>query len=155
MGGAMEPNTTDSQVSRLKADGFFTVAFWQLMSFVMLILLVWVNEILDLSALWFEINPGNPGFYRGCVLTIGVIIIAIITIGHTYIQQKRIIKGLLVVCSSCRKIRVDEDVWEHMDKYVHEHSLALISHGLCPHCFDQAKRELDDYDKSVRKPAGG
>lgn len=145
--------STGKNFSRLKSDGFLTVAVWQMTAFSLLILLVWVNEVLDLSALWFEINPSNPSFYRGCVLTIGVLIIAIITIGHTYIQQKRIIKGLLVVCSTCRKIRVDEHIWEHMDKYVHDHSLALISHGLCPGCYEQAKQEIEDLGPSARKPA--
>ncbi|MEI8122188.1 MAG: hypothetical protein WCI20_09050 [bacterium] len=130
----------------VKRDGFVAVALWQLLAFLMLILLIWVNEILDLSRLWFGTHPSAPNLYRGSVLTIGVFIVAIVAVGNTYLQQKRIISGLLLVCSSCRKIQVDEKAWEHLDDYVVGHSLASISHGLCPVCFDRMKKELDLFD---------
>jgi len=140
------------QFTRLKRDGFFMVAFWQLLAFIMMILLIWVNEVLDLSSLWFDIRPGNPNFYEGCVLTICVIIIAIITVGHTYLQQKRIIKGLIVVCSRCRKMRVDKKAWAYLDQYLHDQSLARISHGLCPDCYERTKQEIDDSLKDFPAP---
>ena len=143
------------QFSRLKRDGFFMVAFWQLLSFVMMILLIWVNEVMDLSALWFGIRAENPNFFRGCALTIGVIIIAIITVGHTYLQQKRILKGLIVVCSKCRKMRVDKKAWAPLDQYLHEHALARVSHGLCPDCYERAKQEVYDFVQDASKPHQG
>lgn len=131
----------------LRSDGFSRVAFWQLMAFLILILLIWVNETLNLTGLWFGVKIGKAEFYKACSLTIGVIIVAIITVGHTYVQQKRIIKGLLVVCSGCRKIRVDQNAWDHMDQYVAEHSLALISHGLCPVCYEKQIKEVEEFHK--------
>lgn len=129
-----------------KRDGLFSVAFWQLMAFLMLILLIWSNEVLDLTALWFGGKASPPNIYRGCVLTIGTIVAAIVTVGHTYVQQRQIISGLLTVCSSCRKIRVDEHVWEQLDDYVSEHSVAVISHGLCPLCFERMNEEIQAMD---------
>jgi len=128
----------------------FTVALWQMMTFLMLILLVWLNELMDLSALWFGTHPTSLNVYRGSALTIGVIIVAIVAVGNTYVQQKRIITGLLTVCSGCRKIRVDEHLWEQLDDYVSEHSLALISHGLCPQCFERMKKEISDLDTPAK-----
>lgn len=128
-------------------DGLAAVAFWQLMAFLMLILLIWTNEILDLTALWFNAPASRMNIFRGCVLTIGVVIVGVITVGHTYLQQKRIITGLLTVCAGCRKIRLDDHLWEQLDEYVSEHSLALISHGLCPHCFENMKREVEALEK--------
>jgi len=148
----MNKRTLKRRSRQLKYDGFFMMAFWQLMSFVMLILLVWANEILDLSALWFDNRSENPNFYRGCALSIGVLVIALVTIGQTYIQQKRIIKGLVIVCSGCRKIRVDTKVWAHLDHYLQDNSLARISHGLCPNCYERAKQEVDDFVKDSPKP---
>jgi len=136
----------------LKHDGFFITAFWQFMSFLMLILIIWVNEVLDLSNLWFGIRPEHPNFYKGCCLTIGVLAIAIITIGHTYLQQRRIIRGLIIICSECRKMRVDVDVWEHLEQYVSEHSRAKISHGLCPQCYEIAKKEIDNFAATPPTP---
>ena len=119
------------------------IAVWQLLAFVMLILLIWVNEIMDLTSLWFGTPPGNPDVFRGSVLTIGALIVAIVATGHSYVQQKRIIKGLLTVCSQCHKVRIDETMWERVDDYITAHSLARISHGLCPHCYEAMKTEVE------------
>lgn len=126
------------------------IAFWQLMSFVMLILLIWVNETMDLAALWFGTPPGNPDVFRGSVLTIATLIVTVVATGHAYVQQKRIISGLLTVCSQCHKIRVEEKMWERVDDYITEHSLALISHGLCPQCYEAMKHEVDAMNRPNR-----
>ncbi len=131
-----------------KADGLMWIAFWQMMAFCILILLIWVNETMDLASLWFGTPPGHPDVFRGCVLTIATLIVAIIATGHSYVQQKRIIKGLLTVCSHCHKVRIDEAMWERVDDYITEHSLALISHGLCPHCFEAMKEEVEAIGRS-------
>jgi len=138
----------------MKHDGFFMVAFWQLMVFVMLILVIWANEMLNLSSLWFNTSSEDPNFYRGCALTISVIIIAIVTVGQTHLQQKRIIKELVVVCSGCRKMRVDTKVWAHLDHYLQDNSLAKISHGLCPKCYQIAIKDADDYRKQSSSADG-
>lgn len=134
-------------VARRTKDGLSAVAFWQLMTFLVLLLLIWLNEIIDLAGLWFGASPSPPSVFRGCVLTIGTIVVAIVTVGHTYMQQKQIISGLLIVCSSCRKIRVNAELWGQLDDYISEHSVAVISHGICPTCFDQMKKEIADMGK--------
>ncbi len=133
-----------------KGDGLIRIALWQFLTFSIMVLLIWANEMLDLASLWFGAPPGNPDVFRGCVLTIAVIVVAIVAIGHAYVQQKRIITGLLTVCSQCHKIRVDEKLWERVDDYITEHSLALISHGLCPHCYEQMKDEVE----AIGRPNG-
>lgn len=127
-----------------KKDGLFTIAFWQFMAFILLILCIWLNEILDVAMLWFGVAPSQPNFFRGCVLTAMTFVVAVVTVGHTYMQQKRVIRGLLTVCADCRKIRVNNEMWEQLDQYISDHSLALISHGLCPHCFEKAQQEIRD-----------
>ena len=121
---------------RLKSKNYFAhIAFWQLLGFVIMLCLIWVNEILDLSFLFFGIESSPMDINRGMALSIAVIACSIITIGHTYVQQKRIIKGLLTVCSCCHKIKIDQGVWEELEEYVTDHSLAAFSHGLCPDCY--------------------
>jgi hypothetical protein len=129
---------------KTKGDGLAMVALWQFMVFMMFILMIWLNEIMDLSALWFGTAPSEFNAFRGCVLTATALIMAIITVGHTYVQQKQIIRGLLTVCAECRKIRMDEEVWEQLDQYISDHSLALISHGLCPSCFARMQKEIGE-----------
>jgi hypothetical protein len=136
-----------------KGDGLAMVALWQFMAFMMFILMIWLNEVMDLSALWFGNAPSEFNMFRGCVLTTMAIIMAIITVGHTYVQQKQIIRGLLTVCAECRKIRMDEEVWEQLDQYITDHSLALISHGLCPHCFERMQKEIEKMEKTPGRKA--
>lgn len=138
-----------------RGDGLFSVAVWQFLAFVMLLLLIWFNELTDIAALWFGGTPAEPNLFRGCVLTIAVIVVAIVTVGHTYVQQKQIIRGLLTVCAECRKIRIQNEMWEQLDEYISDHSLALISHGLCPHCFEKAQKEIEKMSGEGKRTMGG
>jgi PAS domain S-box-containing protein len=52
--------------------------------------------------------------------------------------------GILPICSSCKKIRDDKGSWNQLETYIHEHSEAKFSHGLCPDC---AKRLYPEYYK--------
>lgn len=52
------------------------------------------------------------------------------------------LSGLLPICSYCKRIRRDGDYWQQLEAYVSEHSEAEFSHGVCPECFEQAKKEF-------------
>lgn len=59
-------------------------------------------------------------------------------------QEVRQLRGLLPICSYCKKIRDDRNIWTQMEQYVTEHSGALFSHSLCPECYDkEMKPQLD------------
>ena len=49
-------------------------------------------------------------------------------------EEVKILSGLLPICASCKKIRDDEGLWNQVEEYIHEHSEAQFSHGLCPDC---------------------
>jgi DNA-binding response OmpR family regulator len=53
------------------------------------------------------------------------------------------LSGLLPICSYCKRIRRDGGYWQQLEGYIAEHSEADFSHGVCPPCFEQAKKELD------------
>ena len=46
----------------------------------------------------------------------------------------RTLRGLLPICSCCKKIRNDRGFWEQVETYLGEHTEADFSHGLCPSC---------------------
>ena len=50
------------------------------------------------------------------------------------IAQIKTLKGIIPVCSNCRKIRDARGLWWHFETYLTEHADAEISHGLCPEC---------------------
>lgn len=128
---------------RTRKDAFAKIALWQFLSFVILLLLVWVNETWDLPALWFGAPSQMPQAFRGWALSIGVIVTAIITAGITYEQQKRVLSGMLTLCAQCGRIRISQEVWAGLDDYVAEHSLVVFTHGLCPECYSRACHELN------------
>lgn len=46
----------------------------------------------------------------------------------------RTLRGLVPICSCCKKIRNDDGFWEHLETYLRSHTEADFSHGLCPDC---------------------
>ncbi|MDI6726871.1 MAG: response regulator [Smithellaceae bacterium] len=44
------------------------------------------------------------------------------------------LRGMIPICSGCKKIRDDRGYWEVVEVYVRDHSEAEFSHGLCPEC---------------------
>ena len=50
------------------------------------------------------------------------------------ISEIKTLKGILPLCSYCKKIRDDKGYWEQVDTYIHENTDADISHGICPDC---------------------
>ena len=53
------------------------------------------------------------------------------------------LRGILPVCSFCKKIRDDTGRWEPVDVYIRSHSQADISHGLCPECAAKHYPDID------------
>lgn len=52
------------------------------------------------------------------------------------INELRILRGIIPICSYCKRIRSDDGDWQHVERYVTENSEAEFSHGICPVCFD-------------------
>lgn len=50
------------------------------------------------------------------------------------LEEIKTLKGILPLCSFCKKIRDDQGNWEQVDVYIYKHSQADISHSICPEC---------------------
>ena len=46
----------------------------------------------------------------------------------------RTLRGMLPICSNCKKIRDDKGYWEEVELYVIKHTEAEFTHGICPEC---------------------
>lgn len=53
------------------------------------------------------------------------------------IEKISTLKGLIPICSSCKKIRDDKGYWNQLEAYISEHSEAEFSHGMCPECAEK------------------
>lgn len=53
------------------------------------------------------------------------------------LSQVKTLRGLLPICSYCKKIRDDQGYWNSVEKYIHERSTVEFSHGICPDCLQE------------------
>jgi MFS family permease len=49
-------------------------------------------------------------------------------------EETKILRGLLPICSYCKKVRDDKGYWKQIEVYIAANSQADFSHGLCPEC---------------------
>ena len=52
------------------------------------------------------------------------------------LSQVKQLRGLLPICSYCKKIRDGQNYWQQVEKYIAAHSEADFSHGICPNCWE-------------------
>jgi hypothetical protein len=55
------------------------------------------------------------------------------------------LRGIIPICAYCHKIRNDKEMWEGLERYIHQHSEAKFSHSICPECYEEEVRKLDDF----------
>jgi hypothetical protein len=48
----------------------------------------------------------------------------------------------LPICAHCRRIRDDQGQWQAIEVYLHDHSDAQFSHGICPDCMEELYSDL-------------
>ena len=44
------------------------------------------------------------------------------------------LRGLLPMCATCKRIRDDRGYWNKLESYITEHTMAELTHGICPEC---------------------
>ena len=47
------------------------------------------------------------------------------------LDKVRQLRGLLPICSYCKRIRNDQNYWERVEVYVSEHTDPKFTHGIC------------------------
>ena len=62
------------------------------------------------------------------------------------LKEIKTLRGILPLCSYCKKIRNDKGYWEQVDVYIHKYSQADISHSICPDCSKEHYPDLDIYE---------
>jgi len=59
------------------------------------------------------------------------------------LEEIKTLKGIVPICSYCKKIRDDSGYWNQLETYLHDHSGADFSHGICPDCLKERLAELE------------
>ena len=52
------------------------------------------------------------------------------------LHEIQVLRGLITICSYCKKIQNDQGAWQQVELYIREHTEAEFSHGICADCID-------------------
>lgn len=68
-----------------------------------------------------------------------------------YATQVKRLESLLPICSYCKKIRDDQNLWQAVEGYLAEHAGVGLSHSICPECYEKhVQAELDQLKRRLR-----
>ncbi|RPJ81291.1 MAG: HAMP domain-containing protein [Deltaproteobacteria bacterium] len=62
------------------------------------------------------------------------------------LENIKTLKGIVPICSHCKKIRDDKGYWNQLEAYMAEHSGADFSHSICPECAKKHYPDMNLYD---------
>lgn len=62
------------------------------------------------------------------------------------LKEIKALRGILPLCSFCKRVRDDQGYWEQVDVYLHKYSLVDISHSICPECTEEHYPGIDVKD---------
>jgi len=65
---------------------------------------------------------------------------------ETTLKEMKTLRGILPICSHCKKIRNDEGYWDQIESYIGKHSETEFSHGICQECAKKYYPDMDIYD---------
>ncbi|SMC61224.1 CheY chemotaxis protein or a CheY-like REC (receiver) domain [Desulfocicer vacuolatum DSM 3385] len=50
------------------------------------------------------------------------------------LDEIKMLRGIIPICSNCKKIRDDDGCWRRFEAYIQKYSEAQFSHSICPDC---------------------
>lgn len=58
------------------------------------------------------------------------------------LTNMRTLRGLITICTTCKKVRDDRGDWNTIERYLMARTPATFSHSYCPDCLGQVRRSL-------------
>jgi GAF domain-containing protein len=55
------------------------------------------------------------------------------------LEKVKTLHGLLPICAWCKRIRDDAGYWSQVEAYLHAHTDADFTHGICPECLEKQR----------------
>jgi len=69
------------------------------------------------------------------------------------LSEVKTLRGLIPICSYCKKIRDDGGYWNKLEQYIQSRAEVRFSHGICPDCEVQVREEM--VQDGILPPAKG
>ena len=64
------------------------------------------------------------------------------------LEEVKTLQGIIPICGYCKNIRDEQGLWNQLEVYIHSHSDAKFSHGICPDCYE---KEIGEFRKKNKK----
>jgi len=125
------------------------VILYEIIAFASIILLVWLDEVIDIPALFLGAVPTPINWRESLFESVFIVLFGavIIHFTHNLLKRMKYLEGILPVCASCKKIRDEQDHWHPIESYVRERSNVEFSHGICPEYAEKLYPEFNPYEK--------
>jgi hypothetical protein len=68
------------------------------------------------------------------------------------LSEVRQIRGMITICSVCKRVRTDEGFWQQIEVYVRDHSEAEFTHGICNECAKKLYPEFQEEERFDQLP---
>jgi CHASE3 domain sensor protein len=65
---------------------------------------------------------------------------------QTALAEVKTLSGLIPICGWCKQVRSDTGYWQSVEQYVHAHTDATFTHGICPVCQDKFKADIKTHN---------
>jgi PAS domain S-box-containing protein len=89
--------------------------------------------IFDRGVPFYDSDGGFRGYIGSCI-DVTQRIEAQQTADQARERELAELRGLLRICSTCKKIRGGDGTWEQFEAYIASHSQTDFSHSMCPDC---------------------
>jgi hypothetical protein len=116
------------------------------------------GEVIGAFELYMDVTPYRQEHRQVAFLSISVVFLALVLgtlslaamvryltgVIRSRTEKLRVLEGMLPICSFCKKVRVEDDRWMQIERYVAERSDSDFTHSLCPECMEEHYPETED-----------
>ncbi len=86
------------------------------------------KEVLERERLYGEVEEKNAELQRA-------------------LSELKTLRGILPICSNCKKVKDDKGFWNRIEAYIETHSSAEFTHGICPDCAKALYPDIPIYEE--------
>ena len=114
-------------IIKIEIAGFISLAVFQ-----------WLIEIFDIPSILTGAEPTPINYGESLIESFVILMAGIFIISSTrlIINRIKLLEGLLPICSSCKKIRVNSR-WITIEEYLYKNSDLQLTHSICPECAEK------------------
>jgi hypothetical protein len=120
------------------------LVMYQNLGFLAIIVLCFLDELLQLPSLIFSDHPFNFVYRRSMLEMLLFLAVWLLVSGSTHRLLKRVrhLEGFMRVCAWCRRIDCKGE-WMRLEAFMEQGFDTPTTHGICPECLQRQKEAMD------------